>query len=329
MSPWWRSALRAFYASRKTWCLALVGRGGGKSTTLTRVAACEGLFTARVVPPGQTWWFPFLSVLATDARARIVEIQAILRAVGLEVDVRFIGNVPTIEALDAHGNAIAWKAMAATVAGVSGPSTIGAMCDEEQKWRDRNTSANPATEVIASLIATSRARLGWRAIRCSSAWSTDGSHAAAVREGDTAEVCVARIGDEHIHDARTGLLAVAAWEEQARGDRDAASTIRAYAGRLTADSPRVPTWIGNPSNGAVRSREMMEGTPATALDGLTRTSYWLREYASLSPDDYEAQAWGDIGIGGVPFNVDRSDPRRTHDGSNPYVDPRTRRWWGC
>src|SRR6185312_17243958 len=60
MSPWWKGTLRAWYASQRRWLVALVGRGGGKSTTLTRVAACEGMFTARAVPPGQRWIWPFV-----------------------------------------------------------------------------------------------------------------------------------------------------------------------------------------------------------------------------------------------------------------------------
>src|SRR6185312_10700100 len=110
------------------------------------------------VPPGQRWIWPFVSVAAVDARRRIIEIQAILRAIGLETEPSFPAGHATIEADDARGNPIAWLALAATIAGVSGPSSMGATIDEEQKLRDRSSGANPSREVLASVVQTFRAR---------------------------------------------------------------------------------------------------------------------------------------------------------------------------
>lgn len=279
-SPWWMWVLRGFYESLKRWLLCRVGRGGGKSTTLTRVAACEGIFGPRVIPPGQRWIWPFISVGTPDARRRIQEIQAILGAIGIVVSPRYPQGLPTIELDDAAGQAIAFVALASTIAGVSGPSTIGATIDEEAKLRDKAKNANPSTEILASLLQTFRARPGVHAIRCSSAWTTDGSHAQSIAEGDTAMVHVARVGAPFLEVVLRGLHDVAAWEE-AHGNAAAAARIRAYAATVTADSPNIPTWLANPSISAIASREEVDGQPADSLEGVTRDVYWLRENASV------------------------------------------------
>jgi len=292
MSPWWRAQLWNFYASGKRWLVALVGRGGGKSTTLTRVAVAESLFAVRAVPPGQRWIWPFVSVGTADSRRRITEIGAILRAIGIEAEAKHVQGQPTIETEDAHGNAIAFVAIAGTISAVSGPSAIGATIDEEAKLRDRDSNANPARELIASIVQTFRARPGIRGIRCSSAWDEGSSHAAAIREGDTEANHVARIGAAFLDVAHGGFVDVARWEEE-HGDLDAVKTIRGYAATMTAESPRIPTWLANPTIGAVASRLEVEALPAAALGGMSRTAYWLRENASAPtprPDDQAVRA---------------------------------------
>ena len=174
MSPWWRESLRAFYASGKQWGLWCVSRGGGKSTTLERVAATNALLIPRTVPPGQTWSWPFISVGPDDANRRIDGIAAVFRAIGLPVigdedesgtkaktGVK-VSHAPRALAklTDLRGNAIALMSIAGTIGNVSGPSTIGATVDEAAKLLDKATHANPLTEIIASLAQTSRGRPG-------------------------------------------------------------------------------------------------------------------------------------------------------------------------
>lgn len=281
MSPWWRWTLETFYASLKRWLVVRVGRGGGKSTTLTRVAACENMFGERKVPPGQRWTWPFISVSTEDARRRIVELQAILRAVGVAVEPKYPSGHPTIELTDARGNDVAFTALASTIAGVSGPSTSGATIDEEAKLRDRATGANPSTEILASLIQTFRARQGIRAIRCSSAWTDKGSHALSIGDGDTMANHVAVIGEAFLDIVLEGLEEVAQWEIERKRDTAAAAEVRAYAATLTAASPNIPTWLANPTISAVASREEVEAMPKEVFGGASRAAYWLRENASL------------------------------------------------
>jgi hypothetical protein len=279
MSEWWRDELARFYASGKRWALVCVGRGGAKSTTLTRVANCETIFAERHVPPGQRWVWPFISVGTTDAARRIAEVSAMIAALGIEPERTIRGNNPTIEMSDARGGDVALVSLASTIAGVSGPNAIGATIDEEAKLRDKATNANPSSEILASLIQTFRARPNIRAIRCSSAWTEEGSHAQSIAAGDTAVNHVFRLG-RFVAEARAGMLEVAAWEE-AQGRAADALRIRTIAEALTEQSSAIPTWVGNPTIGAVASREEVDGLPPTMLGRLSRADYWLRENASV------------------------------------------------
>lgn len=280
MSPWWRSQVEAFYASGKRWAIFMAGRGAGKSTSLVRIAATEALFTPRVVPPGQRWIWPFISVATSDARRRIVELQAIFAALGMGLTPKYPQGHPTLELLDARGNAVAFVSIASTIAGVSGPSTIGATIDEEAKLRDKASGANPSTEILASLLQTFRARPGIRAIRCSSAWNTSGSHWAAIAEGDTSQNYVGRVGAAFVDVVRNGLYEVA-MREEAHGDAIGAAAIRAHAETVGPDSTAIPTWLANPTITALACREEVDAMPAESLGGLTRAAYWLRENASV------------------------------------------------
>ena len=135
VSEWWRDTLRDFYASGKRWLVVMAGRGAGKSTMLTRVAVAEALFTERTAPPGETWVWPFVSVATADARRRILQIAAILGALGIVVKPSYPQGHPTIETVDLRGNPIAFVAFASTIAALSGPTSIGGTVDEEAKLR--------------------------------------------------------------------------------------------------------------------------------------------------------------------------------------------------
>lgn len=284
MSPWWSFTIGEFYGTPARWLVVRVGRGGGKSTTLERVAGCEGIFGERAIPPGQRWIWPFVSVTSNDAARRIDGIAAVLRAAQVEPEKIVRAPPPTIELADSRGQPIAFVALASTIGGVSGPSTIGATIDEEAKLRDKAGNAHPATEIIASIVGTFRAREGIRAIRCSSAYEVEGSHYLSVEAGSNAANHVARIGERFLSAALDGLEDVARWEERVARDAEAAERIRAYARTLTAGSPNVPTWVANPSITAVRAREELEAVPydPEKFDGLTRSAFWLREFASVS-----------------------------------------------
>lgn len=307
LSPWWRHTLGAFYASGKRWGIFCVGRGGGKSSSLEKVAAEQSLFAPRVVYPGQTWIWPFISVNPGDATRRLRGIAAIYKSIGLRVIGEYDGGEKVkdgvkvslsspahMDLLDARGNSIQLLSLASTVANVSGPSTIGATIDEAAKLFDRTENANPLTEIFASLLNTFRARPGIKAIMCSSAMDRSGLHYRLVHGGDTEMNFVARIGRDFLQQTVDGFEQVAAWEQR-RGEARAAAEIRTHAASLTAESPLVPTWVanptlGNPSQGepwewaALASRKEADAMPEEELDGMPRWAFWLRENGSVPMD---------------------------------------------
>ncbi len=199
----------------------------------------------------------------------------------------------SLSLLDALGNPIQIASIAGTVGNVSGPSTVFLFIDEAAKLHDRSTNANPLTEIIASAAQTSRARAGWRAVICSSAWQRSGAHFQLVEQGDNDSNFVARIGAEFLDETLAGFESVAAWEQR-RGDLAAARLVREHAASLRADSPLIPTWTANPTLGnplgepwdlaALASRRLVEVLPEDALEGVPRIRYWLRENASVPLD---------------------------------------------
>lgn len=293
MHPWWSWNLENFYASMKRWLLVLAGRGMGKSSVLTRVAAVETAFTSRRIPPGQTWIWPFVSVRPSDAKRRLQEIKEIY-GLGYHYALGKIGSpegTPTLAMDDSRGQSVAFVSFASTLGNVSGPNGLGATVDEEEKI-ERDTS-----EIIGSLIAMFRARAGIRGIRCSSAMGVDGSLYRSIQEGDTITNYVARIGERFLSATIEGFLAVAEWED-ARSNSIAATTIRAYAAGLTAESTAIPSWTGNlmdepnAASRAIALRIDAEGVPPHELKDLPRWRYFLREWGSW-PTGSDAAAEND------------------------------------
>lgn len=268
MSPWWRQTLVAFYASGKRWCILLVGRGGGKSTTLERAALVESVFEERKAPPGQTWSWLFLSVLKSDARKRLDEIGALLGAVGVDYERSAPDGVPTLTFEDASGNSVSLISIAATIAATSGPTSIGCTCDEEEKWADDKTGANPANEVLKSLRQTFRTRANVRAYRCSSKFDDENLHFRDVRAGDTAAHFVARLGPVGLPLALAGFERAASFED-ANGRTDNARKLREYAATLTENSAAIPAWVANPTHDIEQGRIDEEDFDT-----------WMREVAS-------------------------------------------------
>jgi hypothetical protein len=284
MSPWWRETLRAFYESGKRWCILLVGRGGGKSTTLERCALVEAIFAERDVPPGQTWIWPFLSVKKSDARRRLDEIGSLLDALGIEYARATIEGDPTITFADAAGNNVALVSIAATIAGVSGPSAIGVTCDEEEKWKDLDTGANPATEVLRSIRQMFRTRPNIRGYRCSSKWTDNNAHFQAAQDGDTPAHFVARLGADGLARAREGLEMAARLEDEI-GNPDGADAIRKHAATLTERDARIPTFVANPAHDIAVGR-----TEEPDIDT------WLREVCSAGEGGIEGDVFDSAAI---------------------------------
>jgi hypothetical protein len=178
LTAWWLETLRTFLESRKRQAVLRVGRRGGKSTSLVRVLVVLALFGDHVIPRGDVGVVAIISVNKDEAAQRLRLVKAILDAIGA----RWRPIDGGIELVD---RPIAFKVYTASIAGVSGFTCIGALCDEVAKWKDSDTGANPASEVLVSLRPTMAGQPGARLFLSSSPLGALDAHAAAFAEGET------------------------------------------------------------------------------------------------------------------------------------------------
>jgi hypothetical protein len=184
MSPWWRDTVEGFYASGRRQLVLRVGRRGGKSSSLCRVAVLEALYGEHRIPPGDLGVVAIVSVSRDEAVQRLRTVKAIL-------DVLRVKYRPIDGGIELEGRPVAFKVYTASIAGVSGPTAIAAICDEVAKWRDADTGANPATEVLASLRPTMATQPNARIFLSSSPLGRLDAHAHAFDVGDDAFQLVA------------------------------------------------------------------------------------------------------------------------------------------
>jgi hypothetical protein len=183
-SPWWRRQIERFFRSGRRQFVLRVGRRGGKSSTLCRVAVAWALFGAFKVPPGDIGIVAFVSVSRDESGQRLRTIEAILGV----LEVRYRRSGDTIELEDRN---VGFKTFTASVAGVSGPTCIMVLGDELAKWKDADSGTNPAREVIASLKPTVATQPNAPLFWSSSAFSKEDFHAQLFDRGDTADQVVA------------------------------------------------------------------------------------------------------------------------------------------
>lgn len=177
-SPWWREQIGRFLLSGRRQFVLRVGRRGGKSSTLCRVAIAMALWGTYRIPPGDVGVVAFVSVSRDESAQRLRTIEAVLRALG-------IGYRRRDTEIELEGQPIVFKTFAATMSGVSGFTSIMFIGDEVAKWRDAETGANPAKEVLGSARPTMATQPSARMFLCSSPLGTQDAHAIAFDQGDT------------------------------------------------------------------------------------------------------------------------------------------------
>ena len=300
LSPFSLHAIEGFFLSGKRWMLLMGGRGFGKSTFASRIATAVAFAIERRAAPGPAWVCPIVSVLPVDADRRLEDIQQLLLH-GYNQEVKIASGKSLIAAKDPGGNALAWVSSASTIGNVSGPSSFLAIVDEEEKILYGRAGA-----IVGSLAFTFRSRPHVYGLRISSAMGSDGTLARACEKGNGPKSpltnYVATLGP-YVEDARTGLLAVASWEEE-RDRPESARAIRQHAESLTEDSWQIPTWLGHPTIGrptedtpwgpgqaAIATRIEAEAVDEKSLDGLAPWRYWLRECASVPTGGEESNLW--------------------------------------
>ncbi len=178
MSSWWRETIGSWYASGRRRLVARVGRRGGKSSSLCRLAVIEALYGHHSIPPGDVGVVAIISARRPDALERLRTIKAILDALGTP----YVEKGDTIEL---PGKRRTFVVHTASIAGVSGFTGIWILLDEVAKMRDSETGSNPAAVVIASVTPTLATQPNGRLVLSSSPMGTMDAHADAFALGDT------------------------------------------------------------------------------------------------------------------------------------------------
>jgi hypothetical protein len=181
MSPWWIETFTQFFNSSCRQWVGRVGRRGGKSSSLCRIASLIALEGDWKVPPGDTAVIAFISANRDEAAQRLRTISAILDA----LSVPYTRKKDDIE-LHVQGRPVVFRTFAASVAGVSGFTAVAVFCDEVSKWRDNDSGSNPAGEVLASVRPTLATQPTGRIFLSSSPFGTLDAHAEAFDLGDSA-----------------------------------------------------------------------------------------------------------------------------------------------
>lgn len=223
LSPFWKGTIERWYGAGRRQLVARVGRRGGKSSSLCRLAVAEALHGYHRVPPGDVGVVAIVSANRPDATARLKTICVILDALGVE----YRSDGP--DAIVLTDRAIGFRVYTASVAGVSGFTSIFVFCDEVAKWHDRDTGANPAREVLASIRPTMATQRHGRIVLSSSPMGMADAHFDAFEQGETSHQVVAH--------AESWVANPTITEEDTRADEpDELVWLREYAAVPQADS---------------------------------------------------------------------------------------------
>lgn len=177
-SPWWRRRLERFLASGKRRWMLEVGRRGGKSSTLCRLAVAVLLFGDWSIPPGDTAVVAIVSVKREEAAQRIVTLEAILKALGVAHEKR--GT--EIEVPERRAK---FSVRTCSTTGTIGFTSIMIWGDECAHWQSGDDYANPAREVMANLRPTMATQPTAFEVMCSAPWDKENYHYELMRHGDT------------------------------------------------------------------------------------------------------------------------------------------------
>ena len=176
-SRWWRAEIERFMRSgRRRWIIR-AGRRAGKSSTLCRLAVCWALWGVWKVPLGDVAVIPFVSVDREEAGARLRTIGDILTVLGLDCEKR----ADEIEILSKR---LVFRVTTCSTRGVVGFTSVACFADEMARWESRDSSANPAGEVMSSLRPTMATQPEAFEVCSSSPWSEADYHAQLFDEGD-------------------------------------------------------------------------------------------------------------------------------------------------
>lgn len=256
MSRWWRATFTRFYSSGRRQLVVRAGRRAGKSSSVVRVLVLEALYGEHRIPAGDVGIVGIVSVSRDEAAARLRLVRALLDLLG----VRYAERGDSIELTS---RPVVFRVMTASMSGVVGGTAIAWLCDEVALWRDAETGANPAAEVLASLTPTIATQPHARIFLVSAPMGDDDAHARAFDDGETSfqEVAYAPtwVANPTVTEADTHSLAPddriwrRAYLAEPQASRlacfDPDAIDRAFRPRGTADHLGRPIVVIDPSSG--------------------------------------------------------------------------------
>lgn len=145
ISPWWRERIAKVYAQGAKEIVCRVGRRGGKSETMCRIAVAETLYGEHEIGPGTDGVYVILSALRDQTLDRLATIKRILAALGIE------DYKPYAERIEFPSLRRIIRCHTASNASVVSMTCIGAMGDEVAHWKGKEGGENPAKEIIQLL----------------------------------------------------------------------------------------------------------------------------------------------------------------------------------
>lgn len=186
LSPWWRATITEAFLSGVPNIVIEGGRRGGKSTSTCRVAVFQVLYGDHFVPDGDTGWFAIISAERSQAKERLDTCSTILEKLGVlhkpTADrIVITDDRPELELARRRG----LRTFTASIRGVVSFTCIGGMCDEQARWRDDDSGANPAKQVLSSLTPTMATMPNAQTWNISSPWATTGVHYDMMQVGNT------------------------------------------------------------------------------------------------------------------------------------------------
>lgn len=185
MPAWWRAEISRFYrAGKRRWVIRKGRRVFASTCVAPRLAVAEMLYGQHPHLPGTPpLTYAFVSVKLDEAAKRLRGIKAILDVLG--------------EPYAERGDTIELKSRSAIFAVVAanfrtnvGDTVAYAWLDEVSRWRDSETGANPASEVVGSLAPALATLPDAKLILVSSPLSKDDYHAKCFDQGETDAQCV-------------------------------------------------------------------------------------------------------------------------------------------
>lgn len=185
LPQWWRHEIARFYRSgKRRWVVSKGRRVYASTGAAPRLGVAEMLFGEHPHLPGTPpLTYAFLSVKLDEAAKRLRGVTAILDVLGEP----YVTRAETVEL--ANRPAV-FSVVAANLRTAVGDTVAFAWCDEVSRWRDSETGANPAHEIIGSLAPALATLPDAKLFLVSSPLSKDDFHAKAFALGETPAQCV-------------------------------------------------------------------------------------------------------------------------------------------